>query len=87
MEELRVDVGKAGELALVDVGNDQLVRRGEDGLGTREKLVKVFCSFAAHFGFKRWLDLSVGQALPVDASEEGLLSDVSLTLRATAETL
>lgn len=47
MEELRVDVGKAGELALVDVGNDQLVRRGEDGLGTREKLVKVFCSFAA----------------------------------------
>lgn len=47
MEELRVDVGKAGELALVNVGNDQLVRRGEDGLGTREKLVKVFCSFAA----------------------------------------
>lgn len=47
MEELRVDVGKAGELALVDVGNDQLVRRGENGLGTREKLVKVFCSFAA----------------------------------------
>lgn len=47
MEELRVDVGKAGELALVDVGNDQLVRRGENGLGTCEKLVKVFCSFAA----------------------------------------
>lgn len=40
-----------------------------------------------HFGFKWWLDLSVGQALPVDASEEGLLSDVSLTLQATAETL
>lgn len=47
MEELKVDEGKAGELALVDVGDDQLVRRGENGLGTREKLVKVFCSFAA----------------------------------------
>lgn len=87
MDELRVHVGEASELALVDVGDDQLVRRGEDGLGTREKLIKVFCSFTAHFGFKWWLDLSVGQAVPVDASEEGLLSDVSLTLRATAETL
>lgn len=57
MEELRVDVGKAGELALVNVGNDQLVRRGEDGLGTREKLVKVFCSFAALKEIKKQKDV------------------------------
>lgn len=57
MEELRVDVGKAGELALVDVGNDQLVRRGENGLGTREKLVKVFCSFAALKEIKKKRDV------------------------------
>lgn len=40
-----------------------------------------------HFGFKWRLDLSVCQAVPVDASEEGLLPDVHLALRATAETL
>lgn len=46
MDELRVDVGEASELALVDVGDDQLVRRGQDGLRTCEELVKIFCSFA-----------------------------------------
>ena len=44
--KLRVHVGEACELALVDVGNDQLVGRGQDGLRTCEKLVEVFCSFA-----------------------------------------
>lgn len=43
MGELRVDVGKAGELALVDVGDDQLVWRRQHGLGAREELVKVLC--------------------------------------------
>ena len=46
MDELRVDVGEAGELALVDVGDDQLVGRGQHWLCTCEKLVEVFCSFA-----------------------------------------
>lgn len=40
-----------------------------------------------HFGFERWLDLSVSQAFPVDASEESLLSDVPLTFQAAAEAL
>lgn len=40
-----------------------------------------------HFGFKWRLDLSVGQTFPVYTSEERLLSDVPLTLRAAAETL
>lgn len=87
MGELRVHVGEACELALVDVGDDQLVGRGQHRLRTCEKLVEVLCSFAAHFGFKWRLDLSVCQALPVDASEEGLLPDVPLPLWATAETL
>lgn len=47
MDELRVHVGEASELALVDVGDDQLVGRGQHGLRTCEKLVEVFCSFAA----------------------------------------
>lgn len=47
MDELRIDVGEAGKLTLVDVGDDQLVGRGQHGLGACEKLVEVFCSFAA----------------------------------------
>lgn len=46
MGELSVDKGEACKLALVDVGDDQLVGRGQHGLGACEKLVKVFCSFA-----------------------------------------
>lgn len=46
VEELGVHVGEAGELALVDVGDDQLVGRGQHWLGACEELVKVFCSFA-----------------------------------------
>lgn len=40
-----------------------------------------------HFGFKRRLDLFVCKAIPVDASEEGLLPDVHFSLRTTAKTL
>ena len=47
MAELRVHVGEARELALVDVGDDQLVGRSQHGLRTREELVEVLCSFAA----------------------------------------
>ena len=47
MDELRVDVGEAGELALVDVGDDQLVGRGQHGLGAREELIKVLRPLAA----------------------------------------
>lgn len=46
MDELRVHVGEARELTLVDVGDDQLVGRSQHRLRTREKLVEVFCSFA-----------------------------------------
>lgn len=46
MHKLRVDESEAGKLSLVDVGDDQLVWRSELGLGAREELVKVLCSFA-----------------------------------------
>lgn len=46
-DELRVHVGEAFELALVDVGDDQLVGGRQHGLRAREELVEVFCSFAA----------------------------------------
>lgn len=46
MHKLRVDEGEIGKLGLVDVGDDQLVRGRELGLGAREELVKVLCSFA-----------------------------------------
>lgn len=46
VHKLRVDEREAGKLSLVDVGDDQLVWRGELGLGAREELVKVLCSFA-----------------------------------------
>lgn len=46
MDKLRVHVGEAGKLALVDVGDDQLVGRGQHGLRARKKLVEVLCSFA-----------------------------------------
>lgn len=44
MDELRVNEGEASKLALVDVGNDQLVGRGQHGLRTREELVEVLSS-------------------------------------------
>ena len=47
VDELWVDAGEAGELALVDVGDDQLVGRGQHRLRAREELVEVFCPFAA----------------------------------------
>lgn len=47
MHELRVDEGEAGELGLVDVGDDQLVRRRELRLGAGEELVEVLGPFAA----------------------------------------
>ena len=40
-----------------------------------------------HFGFEGGLDLSVGQAFPVDASEERLLPDVPFPLGPTAQPL
>lgn len=40
-----------------------------------------------HFGFERRLNLSVLQTFPVDASEEGVFSDVPLALGAAAQTL
>lgn len=46
MDELRVDVRESGKLALVDVGDHQLVWRGQHGLGACEKLVEVLCCFA-----------------------------------------
>lgn len=42
---------------------------------------------AHHFWFKRRLDLSVRQPIPVDAPEEDLLPDIHLALWTTAETL
>lgn len=40
-----------------------------------------------HFGLEGRLYLPVLEALPVDASEEGVFSDVPLSLRAAAQTL
>lgn len=59
--ELGVDVGEAGELALVDVGDDQLVRGGEDGLRAGEELVEVFRPFAAlkDTKWRKWVVFSV----------------------------
>ena len=59
--ELRVDEGEAIEVCLVDVGDDQLVRRGQLRLGAREELVKVLCCFATLHGRERdreivWMD-------------------------------
>lgn len=47
VDELRVYVGEAGELALVDVGDNQLVGGRQHGLRAGEELVEVFCPFAA----------------------------------------
>ena len=46
------------------------------------------CLCVAHvFGFEGGLDLTVGEALPVDASEEGMLPDVPLAFLPAAQTL
>lgn len=47
MHELRVDEGEAGELGLVDIGDDQLVGWRELRLSAGEELVEVLRSFAA----------------------------------------
>lgn len=57
VDELRVYVGEARKLALVDVGDDQLIGRGQHRLRAGEELVEVFCSFAA----LKDGDLKVGQ--------------------------
>ena len=56
MDELRVDEREASKLALVDVGDDQLVRRGQNGLRACKKLVKVLCSLATLKQMRRMLD-------------------------------
>ena len=40
-----------------------------------------------HFGLEGWLYLPVRKAFPIDASEEGMFSDVPLSLWAAAQTL
>lgn len=45
--ELRVDVGEAGKLALVDIGDNQLVGGGQHRLRAGEELVKVLRPFTA----------------------------------------
>lgn len=40
-----------------------------------------------HFGFEGRLYLPVLEAFPVNTSEEGMFSDVSLSLKSTAKTL
>lgn len=87
MYKLLVDEGEALEVGLVDVGDDQLVGGRQDGLASREELVKIFGSFAAHFWLEGRLNLAVFQLLPVDPPEEGMFSDVSLALRTAAQTL
>lgn len=57
VDELRVYVGEARKLALVDVGDDQLIGRGQHRLRAGEEFVEVFCSFAA----LKDRDLKVGQ--------------------------
>ena len=44
--ELGIDEGEAVEVRLVDVGDHQLVGRGQLGLGACEELVKVLSCFA-----------------------------------------
>lgn len=56
MYELRVDVGEAFEVGLIDVGYDQLVGWCQHGLSPCEELVKVFGSFATlHEKKRQWL--------------------------------
>lgn len=49
--------------------------------------VEVYERSTHHFGLEGRLYLPVLQALPVDASEEGVFSDVPLSLGAAAQTL
>lgn len=46
MHKLGVDIREPFEVSLVDVGDDQLVGRREDGLPASEELVEVFGAFA-----------------------------------------
>lgn len=86
VDELGVYEGESSKLALVDVGDDQLVRWGQHGLRACEEFVKVLRCLAAHFGFERRLNLSVGQSVPVNPAEESLLLYISLALRSTTQT-
>lgn len=47
MDEIRVHVGEAFEVGLVDAGQNQAVRRGQRGRCPREELVKVLAAAAA----------------------------------------
>lgn len=61
MQELRVDEGEAGELGLVNIGDDQLVGRRELRLSAGEELVEVLGSFAALGERKREKDRNWGR--------------------------
>lgn len=47
VDELQVYEGESGKFALIDVGNDQLVRRSQHGLCASEEFVEVLRRFAA----------------------------------------
>lgn len=70
VDELRVYVGEARKLALVDVGDDQLIGRGQHRLRAGEELVEVFCSFAA----LKDRHLKVGQTRSCGVTERHRLS-------------
>lgn len=65
-------------------------RRSLNKAQTQNRMTRrlLECTGAAtyHFGLERRLYLLVLQAFPVDASEEGVLSDVPLSLRPAAQT-
>lgn len=60
-------------------------REGGPHLGSGTQLRTLFGTH--HFGLERWLDLPVLQFFPVDPPEEGVLSDIPLSLRPTAQPL
>ncbi len=53
MDELRVDEGKSIEFSLVDVGDNQLIRRGQLWLCACEELVKFSAPFPPYKTKKR----------------------------------
>ncbi|KAG7223696.1 hypothetical protein INR49_015421 [Caranx melampygus] len=79
--ELWVDEREACKLGLVDVGDNQLIWWCELGLSASAPV-----SHEDYRPSTRWLYLPVREAFPVDASEEGMFSDVPLSLKTAAQT-
>lgn len=87
VHEIRVDIGEALELGLVDAGQNQAVRGCQGRRRPSEELVEVLAAAATRAGSERRRDLQSFQPVPVDPAEKAVSADGGFSIGARAQAL